>query len=281
LLGYEYITEMANRTTAYNSTNPSLDETIKRKVIMTETFPFNERKTTFVTRQRLGGKSQQQTGVSAVAWARKRNGTGWQLVLGFTDRDGRAHRVLVRRSEILQGDTLFELLDHHGYPVPADHHGRADLRRSVVAADPEQRLLIDSRGMLTSEASADDALETAVAKILDRLPSLAKGALNASTCKRAGDQKAVASASVVRVLHTDGQPLLALRPAAFKDLIGAGVSEKAVAAALEQRGMLIPRGNGRRTRELRLPGSNVRRGYYCLRLSPAKPGSGKLHRKHD
>jgi hypothetical protein len=248
---------------------------------MTETLRFDQRKTIFVTRQRVEGKSRSTRDVTAIGWARARDGTGWQLVLAFTDRDGRAHRVLVRRSEILQGDTLFELLDHHGYPIPADHHGRADLRRSVVAADPEQRLLIDSRGMLTSEASVDDALEAAVAKILDRLPGLAKGSLNASTCKRVRDQKAVASAAIVRVLHTDGQTLLALRPAAFKDLIGAGVSEKAVAAALEQRGLLIPRGNGRRTRELRLPGSSVRRGYYCLRLSLGLSVRGKRPRTHD
>src|ERR1700730_6962124 len=229
----------------------------------------------------LVGKSRSTIDVTAIGWARCPDGTGWQLVLGFTDRDGRAHQVLVKRSEILHGERLFELLDHHGYPIPADHHKRADLRRSIVAADPEPRLLIDSRGRLTSEASADQGIETAVAKILDRLSSLAKAALNASTCKRARDQKAIASASIVRVLHTDGQPLLALRPDAFKDLIGAGVSEKAVAAALEQQDVLIPRGNGRRTRELRLPGVKARRGYYCLRLSPAKPRAGKLHRKHD
>jgi hypothetical protein len=100
------------------------------------------------------------------------DGTGWQLVLAFSDRDGRAHQVLVKRSEILHGDKLFELLDHHGYPIPADHYARADLRRSIVAADPQQRFLIGGGGKLTSEVSADEALETAVAKILDRLPSL-------------------------------------------------------------------------------------------------------------
>ena len=52
------------------------------------------------------------------------------------------------------------------------------MRQSVVAADPELRLLIVGRGKLASEASADEGLETTVAKILDRLPSLAKVALN-------------------------------------------------------------------------------------------------------
>ena len=201
--------------------------------------------------------------------------------MAFTDRDGRAHQVLVKRSEILHGGRLFELLDHHGYPIPADYYARADLRRSIVAADPEQRLLIDSRGRLTSAPSGDQGIETAVAKILDRLPSLAKGALDGRNRTRPLDPKAVASASVVRVLHTDGQPLLAVRPETFKNLIGPEVSEKAVAAALEQRGVLVPRGKGRRIRELRFPAVKARRGYYCLPLSPAKPRAGKLHRKHD
>ena len=85
----------------------------------------------------------------------------------------------------------------------------------------------------------------------------------------------------MRVLHTDGQPLLAIRPETFKNLVGPEVSEKAVAAALEEQGVLVPRGKGRRIRELRFPGVKARRGYYCLRLSPAKPRSSKLHRKHD
>jgi hypothetical protein len=240
-----------------------------------------------IVQERLNSSAQpsrnpkRERNINAVAWARCSDGTGWQLVLGFTDRDGRAQQVLVKRSEILHGGRLFELLDHHGYPIPADYYARADLRRSIVAADPEQRLLIDSRGRLTSEASADDALGIAVAKILERLPSLAKDSPNASTCKHARDQKAAASASIVRVLHTDGQPLLALRPAAFKDLIGAGVSEKAVAVALEEQGVLVPRGKGRRIRELRVPGAKARRGYYCLRLSLGSSVPGKRPRTRD
>ena len=101
-------------------------------------------------------------------------------------------------------------------------------------------------------------------------PKLAKLAIDISKRKHRVDWKAAASASVLRTMHTDGERLLAVRPAALKKIIGGMVSEKAVAAELEKQGVLIPRGNGRRTREVRLPGGNVRRSYYCLRLS-AKP----------
>src|SRR5690242_1207917 len=103
----------------------------------------------------LGGralKRQAAKDVTATAWARARDGTGWKLVLSFADRDGRDHQLQVRRSEIIRGDLLFELLDHHGYAVPADPRSRAGLRRSVLAADPDQRLVIGGRGKLVPEA---------------------------------------------------------------------------------------------------------------------------------
>jgi hypothetical protein len=72
---------------------------------------------------------------------------------------------------------------------------------------------------------------------------------------------------VLRIVDTSGERLLAVLPAVLKQIIGAAVSETAVAAELGKQGVLVPRGNGRRTRELRLPGLNTRRSYYCLRLS--------------
>jgi putative DNA primase/helicase len=65
--------------------------------------------------------------------------------------------------------------------------------------------------------------------------------------------------------HDDGSCLLALRPEIFRALVGPKVSGRAVAAELERRGALIPRPNGRRTRQLRVPGTEHRRDYYCLR----------------
>src|SRR5436190_17284403 len=99
-------------------------------------------------RHHFMSKSHAEKHVTAIAWARARDGTGWQLVLSFADRDGRNHQLLVKRSEIMRGDGLFELLDHHGYPTPTDPCARADLRRSIVSADPTQRVLITERGKL-------------------------------------------------------------------------------------------------------------------------------------
>src|SRR6184192_2696985 len=93
----------------------------------------------------------QRKNVTAIGWARARNGTGWRLVLSFADRDGRDHRVLVRRTEIMRGDLLFELLEHHGYSLPVDPHSRAELRRSIVSADPEPRFRIEWRGKLVPD----------------------------------------------------------------------------------------------------------------------------------
>jgi len=220
-----------------------------------------------VVHRDLVGKSHRETDVIAVAWARARDGTGWQLVLSFADRDGRRHEVLVKRCEMARGDSLFELLDDHGYPVPANPHSRAELRRSIVAADPEPRFRIEGRGKLVPELGSNKAVQFAVAKIIEDLPKLRKHAVDLSKRNHRVDAKTAASASTLRITHTTGERLLAMRPAALKQIIGPAVSEKAVAAELEKQGVLIPRGNGRRTCELRLPGANVRRNYYCLRLS--------------
>jgi len=205
--------------------------------------------------------------VTAIGWARARDGTGWQLVLAFADRDGRRHEVLVKRTEIIRGDLLFELLDDHGYPVPADPHSRAELRRSIISADPEPRFRIEGRGKLVPDQGSNKAVQAAVAKMIERLPKLAKHALDLSKRKGRVDANAAASASALRIKDTNGERLLAVRPTAFKDLIGARVSENAVTAELERMGVLVPRSNGRRTREVRLPGGKVRRSYYCLRPS--------------
>jgi hypothetical protein len=210
--------------------------------------------------------------VIAIGWARARDGTGWQLVLAFADRDGRRHEVLVKRYEIARGDSLFELLDDHGYPAPADPHLRAELRRSIISADPEPRFRIEGRGKLVPDEGSNKAVQTAVAKIIERLPKLAKHAVDLSKRKHRVDAKLAASASVLRIVDTSGERLLAVLPAALKQMIDAAVSESEVTAELEKQGVLVPRGNGRRTRELRLPGLKTRRSYYCLRLSRPNPG---------
>jgi hypothetical protein len=207
-----------------------------------------------------------QQNVDAIAWARTRDNTRWRLVLSFADRDGHTRQVIVRRSEIIRSHALFELLDDFGFPIPSDHRARAMLRQAIVDADPEARLWIGRNGKLELDSAGHDMVEAAVTKIINRLPGLAKHALDATKRRRLIDQKALAAASALRVRHGDGRRLLAIRPDRFRDLIGAAVSEKAVAAALEQQGVLVARSNGRRTRELRLPGVKARRVFYCLCL---------------
>src|SRR5689334_15482406 len=79
-----------------------------------------------ITRREVS-KSPPQENVDAVAWARRRDGKGWRLVLSFADRDGHTRQLIVKRSEIIRGDALFELLDDFGFPIPADHRARAML----------------------------------------------------------------------------------------------------------------------------------------------------------
>jgi regulator of extracellular matrix RemA (YlzA/DUF370 family) len=72
-------------------------------------------------------------------------------------------------------------------------------------------------------------------------------------------------AKALLLLHDDGSSLLAIRPEVFRSLVGPKVSAQNVATELERRDQLIPRPNGRRTRQLRIPGSEGRRDYYCLK----------------
>jgi putative DNA primase/helicase len=115
------------------------------------------------------------------------------------------------------------------------------------------------RKAIRMRASAPDPLESAVSNILTRLPQLAADAVDIK------DPTTARSASMLR-LTRNGQRLLAVQSAALKKLVGAAVSEKAVASELEGLGVLMPRSNGRRTRQLSVAGVNGRRDYYCLRL---------------
>src|SRR3981081_1327980 len=118
------------------------------------------RKNTFPFTRHSAPKSNSDKNVTAVAWARARGGTGWQLVLAFADRDGRRHEVLVKRCKLARGDLLFELLDDHGYPVPADPHSRTELRRLIVSADPEPRFRIEARGKLVPDTGSNREVQS-------------------------------------------------------------------------------------------------------------------------
>jgi putative DNA primase/helicase len=79
------------------------------------------------------------------------------------------------------------------------------------------------------------------------------------------DLKLARRAKALLLPHNDSSSLLAVRPEIFRSLVGPKVSAQNVAAELERRGYLIPRPNGRRTRQVRVPGLERRRDYYCLR----------------
>jgi hypothetical protein len=78
------------------------------------------------------------------------------------------------------------------------------------------------------------------------------------------DLKFAERAKALLLPHDEGS-LLAIRPEVFRSWVGATASAQHVAAELERRGQLIPRSNGRRTRQVRVPGLGGRRDYYCLK----------------
>jgi hypothetical protein len=121
------------------------------------------------------------------------------------------------------------------------------------------------RQAISMQSRADESLEAAVAKVLGHLPTLLKQAVDIDKCTHREGRRAAKSESPLRLVHTDGHPLIALRPATLKKIIGTAIPVKAVAAELERRGLLISRGKGRRTRQVRVPGVAERHGYYCVR----------------
>jgi putative DNA primase/helicase len=89
------------------------------------------------------------------------------------------------------------------------------------------------------------------------------------------DPKAAERARVLLIMHSDGRPLRAVRPDYFRSLVGPHVDPRQVARQLDEKSLLIPRSNGRRTRQVTIPGSNKRKDYYCLRLPESQTPSPK------
>jgi putative DNA primase/helicase len=87
------------------------------------------------------------------------------------------------------------------------------------------------------------------------------------------DPKTAEKADVLLITHSDGSSLYALRPDFFKSIVGPRISPRKVAKYLDRRHMLIPRSKRLtedsdtktcRTQQVRIPGLNPKRGYYCL-----------------
>ena len=79
------------------------------------------------------------------------------------------------------------------------------------------------------------------------------------------ERQPFASEEILQMRHLDGSTLRAIEPTFFRKLVGSAVSARAVADHLESEGILVPRPNGRRTRQIAVPGGTKRHDYYCLR----------------
>jgi hypothetical protein len=125
-----------------------------------------------------------------------------------------------------------------------------------------------------------DPISAAVESVLNRLISPGEPVVDLTNRHRPIKPKIAEKAPILKVLHSDGSPMFAIQPAYFEQLVGQTVSVQDVAQRLEQMGALIPRGHGRRTRQVRIPGVTARRGYYCLRL-PSSPAPTKKPQRRN
>jgi hypothetical protein len=120
-----------------------------------------------------------------------------------------------------------------------------------------------------------DPVQAAVKRVILRVRSARVVDLTAG-----GGQINVARARVLLIMHSDGKPLHAVRRDYFRRLVGPKVDPRNVARELERKGLLIPRSNGRRTRQIPIPGSKKRIDRYCLRLPESKASSHKGRAKN-
>jgi hypothetical protein len=123
-----------------------------------------------------------------------------------------------------------------------------------------------------------EAISAAASRVLGQLREM-RNVPDLTNGKRI-DAKTAETAPVLRLLHTDGLPVLAVQPECLQQLVGPKLSVRAVAAHLEERKFLLPRGDGRRTRQVRIPGVKARRGYYCVRLTGFTP-KAEAATRHD
>jgi hypothetical protein len=156
--------------------------------------------------------------------------------------------------------------------------GLLAIKYGVVPWDQEilyRSILRVYRKARSQTARPVDRLQAAVKRVIRRVR-----AANAYGLTAGGSQVNAARARVLLIMHTDGKPLRAVRPDYFRRLVGRKVDPRNVARELERKGLLIPRSNGRRTRQIPIPGSKKRIDCYCLRLPESKASSHKGRAKH-
>jgi hypothetical protein len=126
----------------------------------------------------------------------------------------------------------------------------------------------------SATARPTDPLQAAVKQVIRRVRAAEVVDLTAGLGQI--NPEWAARARVQLILHTDGKPLWAVLPNYFRKLVGPNADPRKVARELQQKGVLIPRSNGRLARERPIiPGSKNRRDRYCLRLPDIKDSSSK------
>ena len=145
--------------------------------------------------------------------------------------------------------------------------GRLAIRYEILPWDRallERSLVRCYRRALTRSVAPENAIGNAAARLIRRVRKT--NHIVDLSAAQGVDRDLAESARVLLTTHSDGSRLLAVRPDFFRSIVGRDVAAPAVARHLEDEGVLLGRPNGRRTRQLRIPGSDKRRDYYCLKL---------------
>jgi len=153
-------------------------------------------------------------------------------------------------------EVLVEELDYGGEPWVPDFVFRS-IRRVYRRAWRQRTELVDP----LAEAVNRVVSEIRRAGVVDLT-----GTNSSASARQAED------ARVLLIKH-NGARLHAVQPDYFRSLAGPLVSPIKVAKELERRGLLIPRDNGRRTRQVPMPGSNKRKDFYWLQLPDSQSPS--------
>jgi hypothetical protein len=125
-----------------------------------------------------------------------------------------------------------------------------------------------------------DPIRRAAARVIRRVGKI-EDVVDISEGRGSIDPDLAESARVLLTTHSDGSALLDIRPDFFRSITGSKVAAPSVARHLEQQGILVGRTNGRRTRQIRIPGATKRRDFYCLKLDRVQARTERTKRKSN
>jgi putative DNA primase/helicase len=132
------------------------------------------------------------------------------------------------------------------------------------------------RAVRVQSRAGSEKPERIASRILKQVQS-AQGIVDLTTGGSKPTAAEITAAPILKVAHADGLPMFAVQPRVFRCWVGPHAAPRAVARALEQMGALIPRSNGKRTRQIPIPGTAQRLDYYCIRPHSA-PASWPMKR---